>query len=173
MKLSDTQLLILSSAYRALGGRRAFRQVVGNKSKKTRDGQKAPDGFWHYAVSASPQLALFPRIVLRHHVIFTDDGRTPWAKPDRMHKARRSVCKQWWNKEWRDRMFAFTSELAQGGKALVVDVGGGQELKIAVPPMSFISPWTYFEDADFGLEETSEIELVEEATPEDDDDETP
>jgi hypothetical protein len=159
--------------YRALGGRRAFRQVVGNKSKKTRDGQKAPDGFWHYALSASPQLAPFPRIVLRHHVIFTDDGSTPWAKPDRMHKARRSVCKQWWNKEWRDRLFAFTAELAQGGKAVVIDVGGGQEMKVDVPPMSFISPWTYFEDADIGLDETREIELVEEPAPEDDDDETP
>ena len=159
--------------YRALGGRRAYRQVVGNKSKRTKEGQKAPDGFWHYALSASPQLLPFSRLVLRHHVIFTDDGITPWTKPERMHKARRSVCKQWWNKEWRDRLFAFTSELAKGGKMLSINVGGGQSLTVTMAPMNFTSPWTYFEDADDGLDETRDIELVEDATPEDDDEETP
>ncbi|MCS3765548.1 MULTISPECIES: toll/interleukin-1 receptor domain-containing protein [Bradyrhizobium] len=159
--------------YRALRGRRAFRQLVGNKSKRTREGQKVPDGFWHYALSASPQLLPFPRLVLRHHVIFTDDGIKPWSKPERMHRARRSVCKQWWNKEWRDRLFAFTSELAKGGKSFASTVGGGQELTITMTPMNFTSPWTYFEDADDGLDETREIELVEDTSPEDDDDETP
>lgn len=159
--------------YRALRGRRAFRQVVGNKSKRTREGEKVPDGFWHYALSASPQMLPFPRLVLRHHVIFTDDGIKPWSKPERMHKARRSVCKQWWNKEWRDRLFAFTSELAKGGKSLAINVGGGQELAVTMAPMNFTSPWTYFEDADDGLDEAREIELIEDTAPEDDDDETP
>lgn len=159
--------------YRTLGGRRAYRQVVGNKSKRTKDGQKAPDGFWHYALSASPQLLPFSRLVLRHHVIFTDDGITPWSKPERMHKARRSVCKQWWNKEWRDRLFAFTSELAKGGKTLSINVGGGQTLTVTMAPMNFTSPWTYFEDADDGLDETRDIELVEDVAPEDDDEENP
>lgn len=160
--------------YRALGGRRAFRQLVGNKSKRTKEGHKVPDGFWHYALSASPQLLPFARLVLRHHVIFTDDGIQPWSKPERMHKARRSVCKQWWNKEWRDRLFAFTSELAKGGKKLAIPVGGRQTLAVTIAPMNFTSPWTYFEDVDDGLDETRDIELVEDpATEDDDEEETP
>jgi len=159
--------------FRALGGRRTYRQLVGNKSKRTADGKKEPDGHWHYALSASPQLSPFPRLVLRHHVIFTDDGTTPWNKPDRMHRARRSVCKQWWNREWRDRLFAFTSELAGGSRDLKLPVGSDQAIRVTMVPMSFISPWTYLEDSDEGLDETRDIELVEEEEKgeEEDDDE--
>lgn len=159
--------------FTAFGGRRTYRQLVGNKSKRARDGTKVPDGNWHYALSCSPQLLPFPRLVLRHHVIFTDDGTTPWAKPERMHKARRSVCKQWWNGEWRDRLFAFTAELGSGKKKLAIGVGGGQVLTVTMLPMNFTSPMSYLENADDGLDETAEIELVEDEDPEDDDDETP
>jgi hypothetical protein len=156
--------------YRALGGRRAYRQLVGNKSKRTLEGKKEPDGFWHYALSASPQLSPFPRLVLRHHVIFTDDGIVPWDKPDRMHKARRSVCKQWWNREWRDRLFAFVGQLAHNRRELHIQVSDTQTMIVSMIPMSFISPWRYFEDGEEGLDETVNIELVEEETEEDDDD---
>lgn len=142
-------------------GRRTWRQLVGRKSRNTADG-KVPDGFWHYGVSASPQLAPFPRIVLRHHVVFTDDGRTPWAKADRMHKARRSVCKQWWNAAWRDRLLAFCALLGDDDNKLVIETGG-DPLIISMRPERFISPLTYFEDGTSGLNETEEIELVEEA----------
>lgn len=157
--------------FKALGGRRTYRQVVGNKSKRTADGQKLPDGFWHYALSASPQLSPFPRLVLRHHVVFTDDGVTPWSKPERMHKARRSVCKQWWNREWRDRLFAFMAELAGGHRELKLPVGSGQNIGVFMIPMNFISPWTYLEDSGEGLDESKDIELVEDEDKEEDDDE--
>jgi hypothetical protein len=142
-------------------GKRAFRQLVGNKTRKKLDGSRVADGFWHYAVSVSPQLAPFPRLVLKHHVIFTDDGQTPWSAPDRMHRARRSVCKNWWNAEWRDRLRAFTAELGADADELSLSVGGGESLLIAMEPMEFTSPWTFFEDGREGLDETKEIELVE------------
>lgn len=159
--------------FTAFGGRRTYRQLVGNKGKRAKDGTKVPDGNWHFALSCSPQLLPFARLMLRHHVIFTDDGATPWAKPERMHKARRSVCKQWWNAEWRDRLFAFMTELGSGKKKLTIDVGGGQVLTVTMLPMSFTSPVSYLENADDGLDETTEIELVEDEDPEDEDDQTP
>lgn len=143
-------------------GKRAFRQLVGHKTRRKIDGSRVPDGFWHYAVSASPQLLPFPRMILKHHVIFTDDGETPWSAPDRMHKARRSVCKNWWNAEWRDRLRAFVSELAAGKKSLGLAVGGEEFLSVAMEAIQFTSPWTFFEDGRDGLDETAEIELVEE-----------
>lgn len=81
-------------AYFNAHGRRSYRQLVGNKSKRTPDGEKVPDGFRHYALSASPQLVPFPRLVLRHHVIFTDDGVKPWEKADRTPatKLQRDPC---------------------------------------------------------------------------------
>jgi TIR domain len=60
--------------YEPAAGKRAFRQLVGHKTRKKIDGSRVPDGFWHYAVSASPHLIGFPRLVLKHHVIFTDDA---------------------------------------------------------------------------------------------------
>jgi len=158
--------------FTAFGGRRTYRQLVGNKSKRNRDGEKVPDGHWHYALSCSPQLLPFPRLVLRHHVIFTDDGVAPWTKPERMHKARRSVCKQWWNGEWRDRLFAFTAELVAGKKKLHLDVGGGQAIAITMVPMNFTNPRSYLENVDDVLDENAEIELIEDDDGEGDDDET-
>lgn len=160
-------------AYFQRGNKRPWRQMVGSKSKKTPDGGKLPDGFWHYAVSASPQLAPFPRLVLRHHVIFTDDGTKPWDKPDRMHKARRSVCKQWWNKEWRDRLFAFMSQIADGKREIPLRVAEELSINVFAAPMNFTSPWTYYEDNDEGLDESKEIELVEEPVDEEEDDTPP
>lgn len=150
-------------------GRRTWRQLVGRKSRKTTDGEKVPDGFWHYGVSASPQLTPFPRIVLRHHVIFSDDGETPWDKADRMHKARRSVCKQWWNAAWRDRLLAFCTQLADENDELVIETRG-DPLVVSMKAESFISPVTYFEDGAIGLDEKTDIELVEDINEDDEND---
>jgi hypothetical protein len=143
-------------------GKRAFRQLVGHKTRKKMDGSRVPDGFWHYAVSTAPNLHSFSRLVLKHHVIFTDDGETPWSAAERMHKARRSVCKNWWNAEWRDRLRAFAAELGGNAKDFALPVGGGEQVLVSMSPFQFTSPWTYFEDGRDGLDESAEIELVEE-----------
>ncbi len=150
-------------------GRRTYRQMVGTKSKRLIDGTKVPDGFWHYAVSASVQLSPFPRVVLRHHVIFTDDGKQPWDKPERMHKARRGVCRNWWNREWRDRLLAFCSQLGSGSDSMALATGG-DDIQLSMVPMRFKSPVSYFEDNDTGLDETADIELVEDVVDDEDDD---
>jgi hypothetical protein len=157
--------------FTAMGKRRTYRQLVGNKSKRNIEGQKLSDGHWHYAISASPQLTPFPRLVLRHHVVFTDDGETPWNSANRMHKARRSVCKQWWNREWRDRLFAFCSAIGNGQKELSLPVGQDAVMNLSTVPIVFTSPWSYFEDGTVGLNEEVEIELIEDDIEEDDDSE--
>lgn len=147
--------------FSAMGKRRTYRQMVGNKSKRNIEGQKVLDGYWHYAISASPQLSPFPRLVLRHHVVFTENGEIPWSNANRMHKARRSVCKNWWNREWRDRLFAFCSAIGEGQKELLLTVGENEVMKLSTVPLSFISPWSYFEDGTVGLNEEADIELIE------------
>ncbi|MEW8458806.1 MAG: toll/interleukin-1 receptor domain-containing protein, partial [Candidatus Thiodiazotropha endolucinida] len=143
-----------------LSGKRRWRQLVGNKSKRTPDRGTVPDGYWHYAVSILPQMLPFPRIVLKHHVVFTDDGETPWSSVERMVRARRRVCKNWWNREWRDRMLAFCGHLGGDDSVLRVPVGPDEELVVDLSPMSFVSPWSYFEDNQTGLDESLEIILV-------------
>lgn len=157
--------------FTALGGRKAYRQLVGRKSRRDAEGRLVPDGNWHYALSVSPQLVPYPRLVLRHHVLFTDDGETPWASDKRMHKARRGVCRNWWNREWRDRLFAYCSELGKGAKEISLPAGDGESIRMATIPISFISPWTYFEDGETGLNERTEIELVEDTVEEEEEEE--
>lgn len=140
----------------------SFRQLVGNKSKRLPEGGRKPDGFWHYAISASPQLHGVTKLAIHHHVIFTDDGKEPWSSTARMHKARRSVCKQWWNAEWRDRLLAIAAMLGGAEKVLRLPVGEETAIEVSMAPMNFISPWSYFEDNETGLDEANPIELVEE-----------
>ena len=90
-----------------------------------------------------------------------------------MHKARRSVCKQWWNKEWRDRLFAFMSQIADGKREIPLRVAEELSINVFAAPMNFTSPWTYYEDNDEGLDESKEIELVEEPVDEEEDDTPP
>jgi len=143
-------------------GKRTYRQLVGNKSKRAREGIRVPDGHWPYAVSGKVLLRPFPRMVLRHHVIFTDDGQTPWASTNRMQRARRAVCKNWWNAAWRDRLVAFCTAIAEGCEELALPVGDSEPVRLATAPMCFTSPWTYLEDRQTELDESAEIELVEE-----------
>jgi hypothetical protein len=150
--------------------RRPFRQLVGRKSRRLSDGTKVRDGFWHYAVSAPVQLTPFPRLLLRHHVIFTDDGETPWKSAERMHRARRRVCKKWWNPEWRDRLFAFCAVIAGGRSELNLPVNDEESIRVSMTPLIYISPWNYIEDQTNAVDETGDIELIEDAEHEDEDD---
>ncbi|WP_197028149.1 toll/interleukin-1 receptor domain-containing protein [Bosea sp. 117] len=152
------------------GGKQTFRQLVGEKSKRTIDGVKVRDGYWHFAISASPQLHPFPRLVLRYHVIFSDDGKTPWSSAERMHRARRSVCKQWWNAEWRDRLLATCAALAGGMLQLHLPAAENAGFDVDLKPMTFTAPYRFFEDNERGLDEAREIELVEDAEEGDDND---
>ena len=165
----DQQLDRNRAYFTGTGNRKAYRQLVGLKSKRDRDGNKVRDGYWHFAVSASTQITPFPRFALRYHVIFTDDGETPWSSARRMHKARRSVCKNWWNREWRDRLLAFCAQIGEGQPTYAFPTGGA-ELTMTMRPMRFISPWTYFDPTSSGIDETVEIELVEESLGHDDED---
>lgn len=152
----------------AIGGRQAYRQLVGQKSKKTLEGSRVRDGFWHYAISASAQLLPFPRFVFRHHVIFTDDGQKPWQSAERMHKARRSVCKNWWNREWRDRLLAFCSQMSDHSGMLRLPVSRDLFIAVTMKPMDFVSPWTYLEDGGGEIDESRPVELIEEELDDDD-----
>ena len=155
---------------RKTAGRRSYRQVVGIKSKRTAAGKPVPDGHWHYAISGTPQLLPFPRMVLKHHVVFTDDGQTPWDNADRMHRARRKVCKNWWNPHWRDRLLAVCEYLGDGTEVLTLPVGADEAVEMEVAPMTFVSPWRYFEDNETGLDESVDIVLVEDVDDVDEDD---
>ncbi|WP_083991981.1 toll/interleukin-1 receptor domain-containing protein [Bradyrhizobium embrapense] len=95
--------------------------------------------FWHFAVESRPSVGIAQHFVLRPHVIFTADGRTPVASKERMHLLRRRFCKSWWNDRWRDLLIAFVSWLNTSmNEKLPID--GQHGILIAPTLMSLESP---------------------------------
>jgi hypothetical protein len=86
--------------FEGVDGKRAYRDVIGYATKL---GSKR---YWHYGINAKPALNPEIQFVVKGHVIFSSDGAKIWDSKDKLAKARRNQCKNWWNDEWRDRMLA-------------------------------------------------------------------
>lgn len=129
---------------------------------------------WHFGISVDFQIVPIPALIVWPHVIFSDDGINIWKSTDRLHRARRSACKDWWNPHWRDRLFASIFWIAnkQGNtEELRMAVAKEASITISTKPMIFESPISYTEnfvttddidDEDVLDEDTSPTELEEE-----------
>lgn len=120
-------------------GRRTFRQLVGYETM-TR-GKR----YWHFGIQAKPILYPYQAFVIKPHVVFSDDGRTIWDSHERMHAARRTHCKDWYNPEWRDRTLAAMSWLAGEGKSITLRLGLQSSVEVPTYPLIFTSPVSYVE----------------------------
>lgn len=128
----------LDIPFRRVDGKPTYRSVVGyktmlNKSKR----------YWHFAVDAQPIHDPAFGFRLSSHVLFSDDGRTIWTNHGKMHKARRSQCKDWHNPEWRDRLLAVVSWLAKEGPAIYLPVSEHAMVEVSTQSESFISPVSF------------------------------
>jgi hypothetical protein len=88
--------------------------------------------FWHAAFEAKAVVASPTRIVLRPHVVFTQDGKTPIYSAQRMHILRRSFCKSWWNDRWRDLLIAFVTVIADENE-IRLPAGPNTSFALSVP----------------------------------------
>jgi hypothetical protein len=128
----------LDIPFRGIDGKPTYRSVVGyktilNKSKR----------YWHFAVDAQPIHEPAFGFRLSSHVLFSDDGRIVWTNHRKMHKARRSQCKDWHNPEWRDRLLAVVSWLAKNGPAIYVPVCEHAMVEVSTQSESFVSPVSF------------------------------
>ena len=123
---------------------------------------------WHYAVELRPALGRFPRMVLRSHVVFTQDGATLLDSEERMHSLRRRFCKNWWNDRWRDLGVAYLSWLA-GGAIMDLPCGNTAAVTVSAIPKVFEAPVSL---AEVGLEllaeEPSDVSELDDDDPLDD-----
>lgn len=127
--LKDTEV-----KFTGVGGRASRRALMGYKT--TLKGKR----HWHFGVSAQPSVHPEPLLMFKNHVVFSDDGTTLWDSPERMHKARRSQCKQWWNDDWRDRQLASIAWLAGENATLDLPLGATVFGHVSLAPIEFISP---------------------------------
>lgn len=121
--------------YVDVDGKRTYRKVVGEK--------KRPKRYWHFAISTRPLLEPAPMYSLRLHVTFSDDGYKIWDSASKLHSARRSQCKNWWNDQWRDRMLATLQHLASGQSTIVIPVSSQQNVRADAAPLRFTSPVSF------------------------------
>lgn len=128
----------LDIPFRGIDGKPTYRSVVGYKTML--NGSKR---FWHFALDAQPIHDPVFGYRLSSHVLFSDDGRTVWSNHRRMHKARRSQCKDWHNPEWRDRLLAVISWLAKDAPTICVPVGEQAKVEVGTQSVDFVSPVSF------------------------------
>jgi hypothetical protein len=113
-------------------GKTRRRLLVGRSEKR--------NVYWHLAVSAKVVIAEPTRLILRPHVVFTTDGKTPLASKARVARLRKTFCKMWWNDRWRDLVQAFASFLAEGSVTFEIPLGGDATATVAAKSIAFIAP---------------------------------
>ena len=108
-------------------------------------GAKIRTRYWHYAVEARPLTYPCLAYAIRAHVLFSSDGTHIWASKDRLHRARRSACRDWWNDDWRDRMLAAMTWLAAGNETVRIELGSDVAIDVGISPLRFESVVSYLE----------------------------
>ncbi len=124
-----------------VAGKTSRRGLMGYKT--TTKGKR----HWHFAVSARAALHPEPVLMLRSHVLFSDDGEKLWESAALMHRARRSQCKNWWNDDWRDRLLATMTWLGDGELTFALPLGSSVRGSVSIRPLEFASPVTLNEHA--------------------------
>jgi hypothetical protein len=150
-EMASGQLTWWPTAARATLKRRSFnwsddlfgsRQIVGRSNKR---------GFhWHYGVSCWARTAPVRHVRVVGRVIFTADGHSPLGDAKRLHRLRRSFCKNWRNDKWRDLLLTFWFWHAEGANFVDLPMGEGIAMRLALPPLIFEAPFGIDAGADTG-----------------------
>jgi hypothetical protein len=131
---------------------------------------------WHYGISL--HTLLYPHLCysLKAHIVFSDDGQTIWESKKKLHRARRTKGKNFFNEDWRMLMLAFLHALAEN-KSIRVPLTEEDTLELPTCTMSFESRIGYDEPQEHGrlvpldYHEDGEQELDEDDTGDDNSDE--
>lgn len=107
------------------GNKIQFQDHEGKRKTKTLVGHSKKRGvYWHFAVELKPLVNHPETLVIKPHVIFSEDGKIPIDSSARMHALRRGFCKSWWNDRWRDLTAAFLAFLNKGEDVFELDTCG-------------------------------------------------
>ena len=137
--IGNTEVESLKVGFLGVDGKQTWRSLVGSWTRPAANEQGVAKAYWHFGVQAKPKL--WPALLYQvsSHVIFSDDGRTPWESHRRMHKARRSRCKNWYNDEWRDRLFAAMTYLAAPNDEIKIPLCRSEALIVSLQAIQFDS----------------------------------
>lgn len=103
---------------------------------------------WHFGISGSSRLLPIPLYVIKSHIFFTENGKKLLPSASIQHKARRKQGKNWWNKQWREKLLHALIPISNENSLIEIRVGEHVSLAFSALPISFISPVTYMDPND-------------------------
>lgn len=121
-------------------GSSGWRSVVGTKTLKDAEGAVKGYRYWHFCLEAKPTSFPYFGYTMKSHVLFSDDGVSIWQSQERMHRARRSQCRTWWNDRWRGLIGAGVNFLADSDGKVRFRTGENSTINFSTAPLSIISP---------------------------------
>lgn len=118
---------------------------------------------WHFAISGSIKSIPVQVLQIRSHVVFSSNGQDTSLSDSAQHRARRSIGKSWWNKDWRARLLAFMKTLETPSDSGWISLSNGveQAVRVSLEPVQFESNITYSEPGKEAEEEQEETANVE------------
>lgn len=131
------------ASFRGIDGKIHTRAIVGFKTMTANKEGIKTKRHWHFAIQGLPTLEPNEGIILKTHVVFTQDGEKLFDSDSYQHRARRNQGKSWWNDEWRDRLLAMASFLGDESDELSIDMSEGVRFSFSTAPVRFISDQTY------------------------------
>lgn len=135
--------IIKGNRIKVPGSARSTRQMVGYRARRDSAGKVTSQTFWHFAIEGQPMLHPIAAFRVVPHVLFSSDGQQIWSDRRRLHRARRTECKDWWNPEWRDRTMAVMGWLADNQGDLRIRFSSVCEVAVAASPECFAAPVSY------------------------------
>ncbi|MCI0620509.1 MAG: toll/interleukin-1 receptor domain-containing protein [Acidobacteria bacterium] len=121
-------------------GKSSSRAILGHSEKRK--------VYWHYAPELIPVLGKDPRFTLVPHVVFTKDGFDLVGDPARMHRLRRSFCRNWWQDRWRDLSLSYLALLGGNATSVSLPVSPDRAVIISPSPKTFVSPVSVQDDGE-------------------------
>jgi hypothetical protein len=129
--------------FTGIDGNKAHRSIVGYKTVPTGIPKQTTKRYWHFGIQGKPSQYPVLAYVIKPHVIFSSDGKEIWENKKKLAVARRNQCANWWNDEWRDRITAVMTRLANENENIRVPLGSDVFANVQKTPMLFESPVSY------------------------------
>ncbi len=120
--------------------KKTYKQLVGEYG----------EAYWHYGLSTSILLEPIICFSLRAHLVFSDDGIVLWSNKAKMHKARRSKGKSFFNKEWRSLQLGFLASLSDDLLNIKVPITRTETLNLPISTVKFYCEFGYDEPKNDG-----------------------
>jgi hypothetical protein len=121
-------------------GKEHYRDIVGFRNAYDENDKIIATRYWHFGIQALPLVYPTYAFILKPHVLFSDDGITIWESKDKLHRARRSQCRNWWNPEWRDRMLATMNWIAGDTGRVRLKLGSEMNVDVSSRPLVMTNP---------------------------------